>query len=676
MSSSRRTLVSSSSTWSLVFWAAGGGLTLGFIEGLVLLLQGHGAGMRRELAWGIIAADLVLAFPIAWGLLVGGAFFLEHRRGWPAQAVRAGLTAGLVGAGWLASPAARAMVGLREPSGAAFLGAEIIVLVAAIACGMAVVWSARRLPSMAPARLGYGWPIFLGLLFFFSRAWARAPEEASFVRAAGLRGGFLVGLMGLAAGLLRSRRPGPLRLAVLGLIGVVFGLVGLPGGKDLARPSADAEPPFILLLTADTMRADALGCYGAPPERTPHLDQLAADGFLFEDAWVPSPWTKPSFGSILTGLDPDVHLARGVKDRLPEAAPTLAERLKAAGYVTAAFVENPFLRPTAHFTQGFDRYENFPRGRGAPSLGEIVLARLAPRGSRWRPPSSDQIETAIDLIAAHRRAPFFLWLHIFDPHMPYEPGERYLPPREERRGLPTRFVRRQRPPPDERGRQWVRRLYEAEVRSVDDRVSRLMAALKRWGLYEQGLIIFTSDHGEEFWEHGGFEHGHTLYGELLRAPLIIKPAGRPASGRIVDPVSLTDLTPTLLELCGLPFDAETLNGRSLAGFLRGAAPPPQARYAGALLYGADREMLEEGGFKYIGPSAEAPEQLFELSVDPGERRSVIADRPELAGRFRQALEERRARSEALRARHGLNAPEPVPLDAETERRLRALGYLR
>ncbi len=423
-------------------------------------------------------------------------------------------------------------------------------------------------------------------------------------------------------------------------------------GSASPRTGSAHTPPSIVLVVADALRWDRLGCYGRRPSLTAHLDALAAQGLLFERAYAASSWTKPSVPSILTGLAPAAHgvyegAAPGADgrwhaDRLPEEADTLAERLRQAGYATAAFVHNAHLGPASGLAQGFEVYEH--DAGPAPELLERARAWVEAVASGPRP-----------------RA-FFLWVHLLDAHWPYDPPADAaravglsLPLEPLPANLPE-AVNRALLELDAPALQALERRYDAEVLALDGTLGRFIAALEARAGAASVLWAVTADHGEAFLEHGRLGHGGDLYEETVRVPLLLRlPGLRFAGQRVEGPVSLADLAPTLLEAAGLEAGSE----RSLLRRLLGA-PETGAAVLAEVRHGADAvEALWHGEWKLIRRTREAPPALESL----GETRAAIGWRAKAEGRF-VALG--RFRAEAF------ELDEPSDRDLELEGILEAL----
>ncbi len=397
---------------------------------------------------------------------------------------------------------------------------------------------------------------------------------------------------------------------------------------------APVARPDVLLVTIDTLRADRVGAYGYAAAETPALDRLAREGVLVEEAVVQIPQTRPSHASIFTGRHPFEH---GIRDNLsaPLSAkiPTLATLLRGAGYDTAAFIgAYPVARPSG-LDQGFDVFDD-PFGAG--ERGTTGEARSERRGG-------EVVDHALGWLAEPRRARFFLWVHLYDPHAPYEP-----------------------PPPFRQ--RFARRPYDGEVAYADAQVARLLAWLDRSERRTNTLVVATSDHGEGLGDHGESEHMLLVYDSTLRVPLFLRWAGRlPAGARVKGQFRSVDLLPTLLDLLGLP--AVPTSGASRARVLReGGRIPANESYIeslyGSLHFGyAALRALRAEGWKYV--DAPRPE-LYKVAEDSAEARDLLETRPEVATAMRARLRTYEA---------SVASPATGAIDPEAAERLAALGYL-
>ena len=479
------------------------------------------------------------------------------------------------------------------------------------------------------------------------------------------------------------RRGARAALTVLALSPVALWLgLALPGGfmheaMAAGRRKGDRRPNFVLI-TIDALRADHVGAYGSAEGLTPNIDAFAAEATQYEAAYASSPWTLTSFCSLLTSRRPsfcglktaDVQLRDWYlwEARLPEEVPVLSEQLQRSGYATAAELTNPFLARERGLQRGFQHFRN----EDGDQIGSVLT------------PASTVTEKASLWLELNRREPFFLWLHYLDPHVPYRPPDM---PAELRAEYPESWITAraywyqvmQNSDPETRARyqEFCRKMYAEEVRYVDRWFGELIVALKESGLYEDSLVVVTADHGEELFDHGAFEHGHSMYEELLRVPLLVKwPKATEADKRISQTVGLLDLAPTFLEFAGAPPMAD----------MEGAVLPHREGLAGAqvysegLLYGADQAALTGDDYKVIyHPHAESGEGLFEVydrRSDPGEQRDLAGT--DAASELRVALEKLTEESRVAAGQvtaTGKAEFRKVALTEERKQRLRALGYL-
>ncbi len=415
-------------------------------------------------------------------------------------------------------------------------------------------------------------------------------------------------------------------------------------------PAAPSGPPHVLLITLDTTRADRLGAYGYAAARTPVLDRLAQDGVLFERAVAAAPTTLPAHASLMTGRNPMAHGVRNNGVPLDRAVPTLADAFRAAGYRTAAFVSAFVLDQRFGLVRGFDTYDDHldpPAGLATDAL-ERRGDRTVASASAWLsapPPAAASTGTPPSPPAA---APFFLWVHLYDPHDPYEA-------------------------PGSPGGAAAATRYDGEIAFADTAVGTLLGALERQGLSNNTIVAVIGDHGESLGEHGEVTHGMFVYESAMRVPALLKwPARLQAGTRVAPLVRAIDLAPTLLELAGRPPLAGA-TGVSLVPLVRGTVASRDA--APATAYGetyfpqlfmnwAPLRSWRDGPWKFI----EAPElELYDLASDPGETVNLAAREPDRAGRMRRALY-------ALVAAEGTAAASAGP-DRETLQKLAALGYV-
>src|SRR5262245_1506325 len=386
----------------------------------------------------------------------------------------------------------------------------------------------------------------------------------------------------------------------------------------------------VLLVTIDTLRADRLGAYGNANGLTPALDALAKTGVRYARAMSHAPMTLPAHTSILTGLSPR---RSGVRNnttfRLDDRVPTAATFFKKAGYRTGAFVGAFVLDSRFGLAKDFDVYDD-----RLPHADRASFHFAERRGDAVVKAASDWILSKSAIPHQQSEMPWFAWVHLFDPHAPYD--------------APAEFRTGRTP-------------YDAEVAYADAMVGRLIEALRSSGQFEHTLVVVTADHGESLGDHGETTHGLFAYEATLHVPLIV---GGPSIGRAVvnRAVAHVDIVPTILDLVGIPIPS-SLEGQSLADPI----PADRALYFEALDAYLTRgwaplKGVVQDGWKYIDlPEAE----LYDLSSDPAEAHNVIGGN-ERAGRLQRVLTD-------LASREGSAAP-AVPLDADAAARLRSLGY--
>lgn len=436
-------------------------------------------------------------------------------------------------------------------------------------------------------------------------------------------------------------------------------MIVLAAAIGIACETADPTPlPNFVLISLDTLRPDSLGCYGSTKALTPVLDAVCAEGTVYERAIANAPWTLPSHVSLLTGRYPRNHGVKNVGKQVPEPIPMLQEILAGAGYATAAIIGSPKLGPR----YGLDR--GFQQGIGHPP----AAGRAAPR----------QIEQAIRWMRTQelQHQPFFLFFHNFDAHTDYDPTQetrdRLVAPYDgEQRGSGRQLgtLRRNRDaltPPDV---QFLHEMYDAGVHELDRDLAPLFQFLRDPRIANHTVVFVTSDHGEEFYEHGSVLHGVTMHRETLQVPFIVWGAGVPGRERVTDLVQLSDLLPTVLELGGITPPGE-IDGRSLVGTLAGRPLAPRFAYAEADWRGDELDtfrMVQDESTKLIFNRLTGEAELYDLDTDPGEHHDIAGSDPE---RLEQMMAPLRGYLGNERS-----APDRPPLTPEEIEALRALGYV-
>ena len=408
---------------------------------------------------------------------------------------------------------------------------------------------------------------------------------------------------------------------------LAFALIAVACGR---RPDAARVPTGtpVVLISVDTLRADHLPAYGYAGVATPALDRLRGDSILFRNAWSPAPLTLPAHVTMLTGLLPPQHGVRanaGFTYRRPLGS-SLPGLLKGQGYVTGAAVSSYVLRADTGLAPLFDFYED-----GIDPSAGGAFAEYQRRGEVT-------VALAQEWIDTHRAAPFFFFLHLYEPHVPYDPPEPF--------------------------RSRYSSAYDGEIASADAIVGGFLDHLRAQGLYDRALVIFTSDHGEGLGQHGEDQHSILLYAEALRVPLLVKLPGRRRAGETVDaPAQLADILPTLTGLLGLTAPGDVAS-RSLLD-LGGAGERriySETLYPRLALGWSELRSLADGRWHFIHG---VRDELYDLGRDPGETRDVAGTETAVVARLRAEMEKG----------YALHVPEAEAVPRDVAERLAALGYV-
>ncbi len=419
----------------------------------------------------------------------------------------------------------------------------------------------------------------------------------------------------------------------IAVVAFLLPLLAVAGCGRSGSPSFPGAP--VILISVDTLRSDHLPAYGYKGVETPSLDRLRRDAILFERAYAHIPLTLPSHASLLTGVLPG---ANGVHDNLGyplnASVPTLAELLKKSGYATGGAISAVVLNGGTGISRGFDFYEDTLE----PSEAHQALSAVQRGGAE----TIRHLSAWMDKTLAERpRDPLFAFLHVYEPHAPYEPPEPFR----------SRFPSR----------------YDGEIAYTDSLVGGFLDHLKARGVYDRVLVIFLSDHGEGLGDHGEDEHGVFLYREALQVPLFVKlPDQKLAGTSVKTPVGLCDVFTTVgrvLGLSGFPEHPETV---SLIDLAAGASPPERRLFAESFFprvhfgWSEPTSLLDERWHLIEAPRPE----FFDLAADPAEKDNLAAEKPGNFRKMRIELAKRRAPFEA-----------PGEVDPEEAKKLAALGYL-
>jgi arylsulfatase A-like enzyme len=429
----------------------------------------------------------------------------------------------------------------------------------------------------------------------------------------------------------------------------------------------------VVVLLIDTLRASKLRPYDPQSRvRTPVFDGLVERGTLFERAHSQENWTKPSVASILTGLTPSTHRAITTEARLPQSAELVSETFDAAGFATASFIANGYVSDRFGFAQGWDHYTNMIReGRSTEA--------------------ADVFREAGDWIEQHRSERFFVFIQTIDPHVPYDPPTEFLQMYDARtdytgpvrpRSTGDQLEAAKRNPPgivfDQSDITRLTALHDGEISYHDRELGRFMERLGALGVADDTLLVITSDHGEEFRDHGSWGHGHSVYQELIQVPLVFhRPGVIPEGRRIPQPVSTMNVAQTILDLAGVHGlrDAE---GRSLAPDMRGEVPAqPLVAFSNML---DDRRVIRSRRWKLILNGINA--KLFDLQQDPQERNEITdLSRHPIAARYLRihlgqylGARDRGHWWQGTQREAQLLQSEQAEMDDTIRAQLRALGY--
>ena len=441
----------------------------------------------------------------------------------------------------------------------------------------------------------------------------------------------------------------------------------------------------VILITIDTLRRDSLSCYEPNGAETPKINALAEDGVVFSNAYTASPWTIPSMVSIMTGVCSDVHGVNVDGAAIPRQYKTLAEYMNEAGYLTAAIGYHVQL---VRMGRGFLNFDIEPKSlpyHGDSAGGKILRRLFNPLRPKRTPSAAEAVTNiAIRWLEDNSKKGFFLWVHYLEPHDPYTPPSEFLDANDLVEAYGTTFSGRRSAVRDgslirtESERRWLKTLYDGGVAYTDHQVGRLLDTIKHLDIYDDALIILTSDHGEEFWDHGEWQHGQSLYNELVRAPLIVKlPGGRLREKTVDETVSNVSILPTILDLCEIDYAPESLTVPSLAVLWReeGSKPASAPVFFGSVSDYEPREAVVFDHYKLIRSLDRASVMLFDLNEDPMDQRCLAVARPEVVSAGMRLLDARTTIREEL-GTHGDSAAENGTLDARLLEKLRSLGYLR
>ena len=484
----------------------------------------------------------------------------------------------------------------------------------------------------------------------------------------------------------RCRRVTTVLIAVV-LILAAFSYVATPhDSRQVVHDLPDSNPavitsrdtPNILLVVVDTLRRDALGCYGAEGNPTPNLDTFSESAIRYDRALAQCSWTRPSFATIFSGRYPSSHTAKYKFSSLPDEVTTLAETLQAAGYQTLGIANNTNIAPAFNYQQGFDTYVYLapdPFFGASTSASRLVIYQVmrkfhakfgvaVPDVNYFYRNAESVNEAALEAMQAlDGSRPSFVFVHYMDPHDPYMPH-----PNDG-----TGVARARTPKPSADQAQRLKGLYDGEVRYLDEQLDSFLRSVEATDISENLVTVVTSDHGEEFYEHDGWWHGTTLYEEAIAVPLMIRLPNNQRAGEAVWELSqLLDIAPTLISLSGTEIP-EGMQGRNL---LAPNLEPlsyafSEEDHEGNILYAlrGDRWKLIEANER--NRRGLDPQEFYDLDVDPGELRDLSEDEPltPVLSRFHDEL----ALSKEAAA-EGAVVGASTTIDDEVKQQLEAIGY--
>jgi arylsulfatase A-like enzyme len=407
---------------------------------------------------------------------------------------------------------------------------------------------------------------------------------------------------------------------------LVVEAIGQPGKMHIGVPeliAPDVDKKFVFVFLTDTLRADALSLYGADSMPGAAIERLARDSWVYTNARSTSGWTRPAIATLMTGARAATHGVYGRFDSLGESLPVLGEVMSNAGYRTIALSSNPNILERWGFGRGFDRFIDV----GAANWTTVKTDAAS---------LFDVLERELQTDSA---PPTFFYVHLMDPHFPYQPEPVDRDALGDGSSLRDAFPRGSIRPDDRVWNEWLD--YLAEIRGLDRRLGRFLAFLRTRGLYERSTIVIVGDHGEEFLDHGRQYHGQTLFDEMLRVPLLVKPSGAGSRGvRISSPVGLQDVAPTLVESLGLK-SPDWPDGRAV---LPGTPPDSRVQVAELRIDAISMASAIQNDWKLIVDHHGGSTSLYDLTSDPHEQSIVPADEKRTAA-LRELLRDEYSRGD-------------------------------
>ncbi len=455
---------------------------------------------------------------------------------------------------------------------------------------------------------------------------------------------------------------------------------GLKNKGETHLGQAPQSAKNLIIILADTLRADALGCYGGAKDLTPSIDRFAQEGVIFSDVYSVSSWTRPTVATLMTGLTPREHGMRALFGVMREDLTTVAEYLRGMGFRTGAVMTNAILKSYFGFGQGFDTYQDrtkvdeasffftgrtFARAFGLSAVRQSVKADDADHA----------VDRFINWVDQDDGRPFFGYLHLIDPHAPYDPPETFK----------QKYAQGKKPPPltwlysqkdlrateDPAALKVFRSLYDGEIAYMDRELGRLFQELEKRGITNNTRIVFLSDHGEQFREHDGIYHGHSLYSEEVHVPLIVSGPGLPKGLVIDEPKSLIQLPPALFQLAGVTIPDGFADG-GLSALMDTESTAPMFMEVDGELQGGSMTLfgVRDDAWKLVLDIEKHKQYLFDLALDPYEKNNLAKANSEQFDRLMNLVdtyEQKYPRRPRI--------PLDSVTDAASRAALRSLGYL-
>jgi len=492
---------------------------------------------------------------------------------------------------------------------------------------------------------------------------------------------------------------------VLGWVVVTLGLVMVIMGYGV-RVAYELGPlwrggdlsPNVIIVSIDTLRKDHLSCYGYEGCQTPNIDEFSQKCVVFENCIAPAPHTVPSMASLLTGVYPMVHGSRFLPSiPINDDIQTLSQILKLYGYHTELYTANPLMDVARGFNRGFDFYQSWtftgdlsyylPQRVFVILNRMLLFERIETRVKYFDTTEWLRGKVASRLERLNNYSPFFLWFHFLDPHAAYTPPQDFIPANEDeqRRLSSIKFKLEEDKYPRSEVSDIVK-LYDGEVQYVDDALGDLFRRMEDLGIFDDTIVVLTADHGEEFWEHGGFGHGHCLYPEVVRIPLMIylPPSLGSVCGHIYDYVSLVDIAPTILEYLGLP-SSKGMGGKSLSALIESVNKHHSLDDGSLSSYSIFNELAQyphkpsvkksiyEDNYHLVYDFTLGEKELYDLDGDPGELVDISAEDEDTTGRLYAELMEWYEGN--LQIAEKLAPQKEMEMGEEEKEMMRGMGYV-